>query len=120
MQLESWEQVVNRVISHQRWLWERALGRTLHENQEDELEEDDEEEEDMDSEEEEEEEEDDDEIEKHRKELEQLENDDPEFYKMLKEEGGDLLHFGKESNEDSQFMDDYDAEENDDAEDDRK
>lgn len=38
-QLESWEQVVDRVISHQRWLWERALGRTLNEIQEDELEE---------------------------------------------------------------------------------
>ena len=23
--LESWEQVIDRVISHQRWLWERAL-----------------------------------------------------------------------------------------------
>jgi ribonucleoside-triphosphate reductase (formate) len=38
-QLESWEQVVDRVISHQRWLWERALGRSLNEAQEDELEE---------------------------------------------------------------------------------
>lgn len=38
-QLESWEQVVDRVICHQRWLWERALGRTLNEVQEDELEE---------------------------------------------------------------------------------
>lgn len=37
--LESWDQVIDRVISHQRWLWERALGRTLNENQEDELEE---------------------------------------------------------------------------------
>jgi ribonucleoside-triphosphate reductase (formate) len=38
-QLETWEQVVDRVVSHQRWLWERALGRTLNEIQEDELEE---------------------------------------------------------------------------------
>lgn len=38
-QLESWEQVVGRVISHQKWLWERALGRSLNEAQEDELEE---------------------------------------------------------------------------------
>ena len=38
-QLESWEQVVDRVINHQRWLWERALGRSLNEIQEDELEE---------------------------------------------------------------------------------
>ncbi|MBA3722242.1 MAG: ribonucleoside-triphosphate reductase, adenosylcobalamin-dependent [Parachlamydiaceae bacterium] len=38
-QLESWEQVVDRVVNHQRWLWERALGRTLNEMQEDELEE---------------------------------------------------------------------------------
>lgn len=38
-QLETWEQVVERVISHQRWLWERALGRSLNEAQEDELEE---------------------------------------------------------------------------------
>src|SRR4051812_44400983 len=38
-QLESWEQVVDRVISHQRWLWERAVGRSLNEIQEDELEE---------------------------------------------------------------------------------
>lgn len=37
--LESWDQVVDRVITHQRWLWERALGRTLNESQEDELEE---------------------------------------------------------------------------------
>ena len=37
--LESWDQVVDRVISHQRWLWERALGRSLNEMQEDELEE---------------------------------------------------------------------------------
>ncbi len=36
-QLESWEQVVERIISHQRWLWERALGRTLNEREEDEL-----------------------------------------------------------------------------------
>ncbi|MBA3957233.1 MAG: ribonucleoside-triphosphate reductase, adenosylcobalamin-dependent [Parachlamydiaceae bacterium] len=38
-QLESWEQVVDRVVSHQRWLWERALGRTLRERDENELEE---------------------------------------------------------------------------------
>lgn len=38
-QLESWEQVIERVVSHQRWLWERALGRSLNEVQEDELEE---------------------------------------------------------------------------------
>lgn len=37
--LESWDQVVARVISHQRWLWERALGRTLCEREESELEE---------------------------------------------------------------------------------
>ncbi len=35
--LESWEQVVERVLSHQRWLWERALGRTLREREESEL-----------------------------------------------------------------------------------
>lgn len=35
--LESWEQVVDRVIGHQRWLWERALGRSLNEREEDEL-----------------------------------------------------------------------------------
>ena len=28
--LESWEQVVDRVIKHQRWLWERALSRKLN------------------------------------------------------------------------------------------
>jgi ribonucleoside-triphosphate reductase len=38
-QLETWEQVIERVITHQRWLWERALGRSLNEMQEDELEE---------------------------------------------------------------------------------
>lgn len=38
-QLESWEQVVQRVINHQRWLWERALGRSLMEREEHELEE---------------------------------------------------------------------------------
>jgi len=37
--LESWDQVVDRVISHQRWLWERALGRILREREEGELEE---------------------------------------------------------------------------------
>lgn len=37
--LESWEQVVDRVVYHQRWLWERALGRSLSEPQEDELDE---------------------------------------------------------------------------------
>jgi ribonucleoside-triphosphate reductase (formate) len=36
--LESWEQVVDRVISHQRWLWERALGRSLNEYEDTELE----------------------------------------------------------------------------------
>lgn len=35
-QLETWDQVVDRVIRHQRWLWERSLGRKLkdHENKE--------------------------------------------------------------------------------------
>lgn len=37
--LESWEQVVDRVISHQRWLWERSLGRLLLEREDNELEE---------------------------------------------------------------------------------
>lgn len=37
--LESWDQVVDRVIGHQRWLWERAVGRTLVEREEHELEE---------------------------------------------------------------------------------
>jgi ribonucleoside-triphosphate reductase len=37
--LESWDQVVNRVISHQCWLWERALDRTLNERENRELEE---------------------------------------------------------------------------------
>lgn len=37
--LETWEQVVDRVIRHQRWLWERALGRDLEEKHEEELEE---------------------------------------------------------------------------------
>jgi ribonucleoside-triphosphate reductase, adenosylcobalamin-dependent len=37
--LESWDQVVDRVISHQRWLWERALGRSLRDMEEHELEE---------------------------------------------------------------------------------
>lgn len=35
--LESWDQVVDRVISHQRWLWERSLGRALREREESEL-----------------------------------------------------------------------------------
>ncbi len=38
-QLESWNQVVDRVINHQRWLWERALARTLNDREEHELEE---------------------------------------------------------------------------------
>lgn len=37
--LESWNQVVDRVIEHQRWLWERALNRHLSEKEDDELEE---------------------------------------------------------------------------------
>lgn len=37
--LESWEQVVERVVGHQRWLWERSLGRPLNEREEDELDE---------------------------------------------------------------------------------
>lgn len=37
--LESWDQVVDRVIEHQRWLWERALGRCLNDREDDELEE---------------------------------------------------------------------------------
>lgn len=37
--LESWDQLVERVVDHQRWLWERALGRSLNEREEDELEE---------------------------------------------------------------------------------
>lgn len=36
--LESWTQVVDRVISHQRWLWERAINRPLNEREEHELE----------------------------------------------------------------------------------
>ncbi|CRX38802.1 ribonucleoside-triphosphate reductase, adenosylcobalamin-dependent [Estrella lausannensis] len=36
--LESWNQVVDRVIQHQRWLWERALSRVLNEREEHELE----------------------------------------------------------------------------------
>lgn len=37
--LESWEQVVDRVIFHQRWLWERALNRELNSRETHELEE---------------------------------------------------------------------------------
>lgn len=37
--LESWDQVVDRVISHQRWLWERSLNRELNEREFHELEE---------------------------------------------------------------------------------
>jgi ribonucleoside-triphosphate reductase len=35
--LESWDEVVERVIQHQRWLWERALGRKLKQEEESEL-----------------------------------------------------------------------------------
>jgi ribonucleoside-triphosphate reductase len=35
--LETWDQVVDRVISHQQWLWERALGRPLEEKETNEL-----------------------------------------------------------------------------------
>jgi ribonucleoside-triphosphate reductase len=38
-QLESWEQVVARVINHQKWLWERALERELNDFENEELEE---------------------------------------------------------------------------------
>ena len=31
--LESWEQVVDRVINHQRWLWERSLGKKLNQSE---------------------------------------------------------------------------------------
>ena len=36
---ETWEQTVDRVIDHQRWLWERARGRKLGIANDDELEE---------------------------------------------------------------------------------
>lgn len=36
-QFETWEQTVDRVISHQRWLWTRAKGRELDTEQEQEL-----------------------------------------------------------------------------------
>lgn len=36
---ETWEQTVDRVIGHQRWLWERALGRELNVFETEELEE---------------------------------------------------------------------------------
>lgn len=36
---ESWEMTVDRVIGHQRWLWERALDKELNQEQLDELEE---------------------------------------------------------------------------------
>lgn len=39
IRLESWNQVIDRVTSHQRWLWERALNRQLNEREEHELEE---------------------------------------------------------------------------------
>jgi ribonucleoside-triphosphate reductase len=34
---ETWNQTVDRVVAHQRWLWERALGGKLTPNQEEEL-----------------------------------------------------------------------------------
>lgn len=34
---ETWEQTVDRVISHQRWLWERAKGAPLEEREDEEL-----------------------------------------------------------------------------------
>jgi len=37
--LETWEEVVDRVIGHQRWLWERAANRTLNDRECGELEE---------------------------------------------------------------------------------
>ena len=37
--LESWDQVVDRVVNHQRWLWERSLSRELNERELHELEE---------------------------------------------------------------------------------
>lgn len=37
--LENWDQVVERVVGHQRWLWERALERPLNDREEGELEE---------------------------------------------------------------------------------
>lgn len=36
---ETWPLVVERVMGHQRWLWERSLGRHLNEKEEDELDE---------------------------------------------------------------------------------
>lgn len=37
--LETWDQVADRVIEHQRWLWERAAGRVLNEKEVEELDE---------------------------------------------------------------------------------
>jgi len=34
---ESWDQTVTRVIGHQRWLWERQLGRKLNDAEDAEL-----------------------------------------------------------------------------------
>jgi ribonucleoside-triphosphate reductase len=36
-EFETWEQVVERVLLHQQWLWERAQGKALDEHQKDEL-----------------------------------------------------------------------------------
>jgi adenosylcobalamin-dependent ribonucleoside-triphosphate reductase len=36
---ETWSEVIDRVISHQEWLWKRALGRSLNKSQQAELEE---------------------------------------------------------------------------------
>jgi ribonucleoside-triphosphate reductase len=35
---ETWDQTVDRVVGHQRWLWERALGKALKKDQTEELE----------------------------------------------------------------------------------
>ncbi|NCF70475.1 MAG: ribonucleoside-triphosphate reductase, adenosylcobalamin-dependent [Chlamydiales bacterium] len=37
LELETWEQVVDRVIDHQKWLWERSLGRYLQDKEQEEL-----------------------------------------------------------------------------------
>jgi len=35
--LETWDEVINRVVDHQRWLWERQLDRPLNQRESDEL-----------------------------------------------------------------------------------